>query len=141
MNKDILREKFAALAQECHLLEEGVVHIGSASQEVKRDLGRDVITCAVETSMAASKDIAFEVTAAVAVAETAEKIVDTPSLKISFPRLILEYMESFASSSLAAFHAAANIIHDLEKSGREWEAKTDTSLVVNKTKTVPLSAP
>lgn len=108
--------------REVHLLGEGLLHIGAAPRDVKTDLKRDSVTCATETGLAIAEDVAAEVTIAVAGVEAIEKAINTPAEKRNLLHLGAEFFESVASSTMAAFHAGANVIHDLERSGEAWEA-------------------
>ena len=106
--------------EEAALVEEGAVHLRTAPAEIKTDLKRDVATCAVETGLAVAENVSLAANVTVASLETAEKIFHTPRGKRNPLRLMAEFAESVISNAVAAGHAAANIVHDLERAGASW---------------------
>ena len=113
---------FKKAGHEAHLIEEGALHMGDADAQTQTAFRRDIANCAVETGLTIMEEVTFEATLAVAALEAGEKIANTPHDKISAKEVAASFIESVTSSAAAATHAAIDTVHDLERSGEEWEA-------------------
>jgi len=108
------------------LLEEGVVHFGSASPETKHTLARDLATVIVESALAVTETVAPEVAVAVAVGEIGTELLDGHILKKKLTEgVVIDAIEDGVLGAVfkatAAAHATVNLVRDLEESGKEWE--------------------
>ncbi len=123
-----LLARFHDAARDLRLAGEGLCHIRQASPAVQNRARRDFAACATETGLAVARDIAPEVSLAVTVIQTAEKIADLPPEERDVKTLAIDFAESLAPEAIAAAHSAADLALDLEEAGLEWEARKKREL-------------
>lgn len=112
------------LSNEVHMIEEGLVHIKSASHQNKYSLKKDAVTLAAETALTVTEGLAPEIVPViVAGIETGEEIIHRKETGIRPGRILYNTAVSLASSPVAAAHAAFDIVKDLEKVGNDWHAR------------------
>jgi hypothetical protein len=117
-----LKDYFNQGLEEFDLLEKGIVHIGQASPDIQEEFRRDAATFSLESSLALAEDITLEATLAFAAIETGEKIFSTkPHHEIDLKEISASFVESVASSTVSAIHAAHNLYYDIERSGHQWK--------------------
>jgi len=119
---DLIVSYKQAAGQEASLLYQGALHVGAASDDVKTALRRDITTCAVETGLTIAEEVAIEATLAVAALEAGEKMIHTSAHDRDWGSLAAGFAESVLSSASAAAHAAMDSVHDIERSGQQWQA-------------------
>jgi hypothetical protein len=118
-----LSERFARAAHYVVCLKDGLLHMQDAPLKVQKDYARDRGTCAIESALALSEDIAPEITLMVAATEAAEKIAHGTGDHVDYRAIVHDTVVSLLSSHAAAMQAGSAMIHDLEMAGTLWEHK------------------
>jgi hypothetical protein len=116
-----LSERFERAAQHVICLKDGLLHMQDAPLKVQQDYARDRSTCAIESALAFSEDIAPEITLMVAASEAAEKMAHSTGDHVDYRAVAHDTLVSLLSSHAAAIHAGSAMIVDLEVAGALWE--------------------
>lgn len=105
-----------------HLIADGIIHIGSAPDDLRIDFVREATTCVTETVIVIVEDVLMpEVTLCIDAFVTAEKVAATPAAQRNGVKIFVETAAGLASGVIAATQCFTHAVHDLEKIGSLWE--------------------